>query len=299
MPHMKSYFKIVWKTRAIAVKLSKIVLRTNENVFTGIDMNILIDSKKIQSLYFDSLKERYQFNNCYFYQDKLERWLENNKVVCYSLNCGLILLVREAKYTKIYFMLNDFKELKDLVSIMDRNLDNLVIEIVVKGKAGVYNLNSIFSCRKILQYTRLRSSGKIVECDINKSLYCTQNDFQELRRIMDYTFCSIGDHIPSDEELQKFIESKNIIGIWDSNVLAGFIIFEDTKNTSYIRMICVDNAFQGRGLGDVLMSLYFSVHKGFKSFTLWCRVDNDAAMYLYTHKWNYKEENLYNYIYVI
>lgn len=262
-------------------------------------MDITTNGKKICDLYIEALKKRYAYSNCYFQLSDLESWLEEEKVSCWSLEQALVLLVCETGYTKLFFMSDDFAWLRWLEAFREKAPGTLTIEAVVRGEPGIYDFSARIPCREVVQYTRLRSSGQTAEYDGDDSLYCMESDFAELRRMMDHTFRPVGDHIPGDDELKCFLASGSVIGIRDNGSLAGFVIFEDMKKTSYIRMICVDEAFRGKGLGNELMRRYFSVHNGFKSFTLWCRVDNTPAMNLYKSRWNYREENLYNYIFIV
>lgn len=255
--------------------------------------------EQIYLIYSEVLKIRKKFSNCYFQPDELEKWIFEDRIVCYTSGDAVILLLKENDYVKIYFTSDDFEWLSDFMKIRNSSPDDYVIEVVSKGDLEDYDFSTKIHCKKVINYERLRGSGVIIDNSYEEFCYCTEEDYGNLRTMMDSTFNKIGDRIPTDEELRHFIETKSIIGIRDGKMLAGFLIFEDTKKTSYVRMICVNEACRGKGIGKKLMMSYFSEHRDFKGFTLWCRMDNEPALSLYMKRFDYKRENLYNRIYII
>ncbi len=259
----------------------------------------MITKEQIYHLYTEAIQKKYRYSNCYFQPQRFEEWLKEDAVSCYSFENSIIFLLNETDHIKVFFMSDDFEWINNFKIIVE-NIQNIyVIEIVTKGDPECYDLSTKIRCREIIKYERLRNGGEISESKTDEYFYCTEKDHKILREMMDSTFRPIGDHIPSDIELDGFIKSKSIIGIYDNESIAGFIIFEDTKKTSYVRMLCVNEKYRGKGIGNKLMQCYFSIHKDFKSFTLWCRADNTPALNLYINKWNYKKENLYNYIFIV
>ena len=254
---------------------------------------------QVNRIYTEALKSRKKFSNCYFQPDELEKWISEDRTVCYTSGRAVILLLKENGYVKVYFMSEDFEWLGDFMKIRNSSPDTFVIEVVSKGEPGDYDFSTKIPCKKVVNYERLRSGGITVDNSCKEFCYCAEEDYDDLRTMMDGTFNTIGDRIPTCEELRQFIETKSIIGIHNGKMLAGFLIFEDTKKTSYVRMICVNEACRGKGIGKKLMTSYFSEHRDFKGFTLWCRSDNKPALNLYMNKFDYKRENLYNRIYII
>ncbi len=262
-------------------------------------MEKITGKEQIYQLYLETIKNRYKYSNCYFQPDSMEEWLKADRITCYSSEQALLMLVNESDYLKLFFYADDFEWVHEIEKIKETSPDTMVIEVVTRGEPGDYDFNTMIACRAVVTYERLRSSGIPSESASQAYFYCTEKNHKELRNLMDRTFMPIGDRIPTDAELEQFLVSKSVIGIREDDQLAGFLIFEDMRKTSYVRMICVNEAFRGKGFGNELMKSYFSIHKDFKSFTLWCKADNRPALNLYMNKWNYKRENLYNYIFII
>ncbi len=76
------------------------------------------------------------------------------------------------------------------------------------------------------------------------------------------------------------------------------LVARDKEKTSYVRMICIDEKYRKKVLGNQLMNGYFKMHKEYKSFTLWYDINNTCAYSLY-QKWGYEPEDMYNLIFIL
>lgn len=262
---------------------------------------VKINSEYIYDKYIEAIECRFTYSNCYFQKEELNKWLAEGFVNCYCSEDSVVLTVQERGFIKLYYLADSFDWTGDLHGMKKHaGESDLVLEIVTRGNLGEYDLRKYFPFRKVIQYDRLRSKGmKEADMQDQQPLYCLKSDFMRLRNMMDETFHPIGDYIPSDEELTGFLAKQNIICVRGREQIDGFIIFEDKGKTSYIRMVCVSKNARGRGVGEQLMRMYFSIHQNYKGFTLWCRSDNTPAMRLYMKVGQYRNEDFHNYIFVV
>lgn len=243
----------------------------------------LTEVDDLPSQYRAAIESRYRYKNCYFQIAELDGWARDGLVRGYVIDGGLLIMKRENGFEKLYFLSNEMKWMARLQDIKKAlQIDSLVIEIVSRGEVNEYDVATYTTVQDVIRYDRMKSVGKRVELSERAvDCFCEESDFETIRAMMDETFNPIGDYIPSDEELRGFISSRSVICERDESRVVGFIIFEDKKKTSYIRMVCVDERYRGHHLGRKMLDNYFALHRDYKGFTLWCRSDNIAAKSLY------------------
>lgn len=244
----------------------------------------LMEVDDLPSQYRAAIENRYQYNNCYFQIAELDGWARDGLVRGYAIESGLLISKREKDFEKLYFLSDSMKWMGGMQDIKKAlQTDSLVIEIVSRGESNEYDIGKYTPVQEVIRYDRMKSVGKRVELNERATnCFCEKSDFETIRTMMDGTFNPIGDYIPSDEELRGLISSQSVICERDESRVVGFIIFEDKKKTSYIRMVCVDKRYRGRHIGRKMLDNYFALHRDFKGFTLWCRSDNIVAKSLYS-----------------
>jgi ribosomal protein S18 acetylase RimI-like enzyme len=243
------------------------------------------------------MKLRKKYSNSYISVNEFHDLCEQQRVSMYEDGTDYFLIKKEEGFEHLYYYCDSWDWL-DEMEIIKKEHPVLVLNIVQrKGEnKEEHLLKKGYSVYKIFQ--RMRRTGECLSNRDNKIEYCTDEDKRTLREMMDDTFDVLVDCIPSDDELYYFIKNGNIICVREGNCVAGFIIFEDKGKTTYIRMVCIDKTFQRKGIGQYLLDTYFQMHREYVSFTLWHDVNNQAAHGLYL-KNGYKEENMYDYIFLI
>ncbi len=254
-----------------------------------------IDQNQIVERYIKEIRQRRRFLNCQYSIRQIEELVHASKIFAYELENAFFLVENKGQLYNLYYLSDTMDWLQSL-SVLKEQYSQMVISIVGKH---LQEIETIFSENRYFAYKtyqRLRCTDKLI--DFANANYCDMTDKEALRQMMDNTFDVFSDHIPLDEELESFIANRQIICVRDNDLVAGFVIFEDKGKTSYIRMVCVDKGYQGKGIANELMKMYFYTHAEFSSFTLWYDVKNERARSLYK-KWNYEDEQLYNLIYIV
>lgn len=248
---------------------------------------------QILERYTQVVRERRKYSNCQFMTSEIEEKVQFGILFAYDLQDAFLMIEYRRELYYLYYTSNSWDWLSGL-DMLKEQYPQLIVSIVQRQTAETGFGEKGYPVYKT--YQRLRSRGNSVE--LSEADYCNEQDKYDLRKMMDDTFDILSDHIPTDEELELFVTNKQIICVRSDGKVAGFIIFEDKGKTSYIRMVCVDKDYQGKGLADDLMKMYFGIHQNYTGFTLWYDIQNDKAGSLYK-KWNYEEEGLYNIIFVI
>ena len=257
----------------------------------------LIKQEEAMKIYTEAVRTRKKYSNCYFSPNEFCHKLGKKKITVYKGEDALLLVEKGERTNSLYYMSDSYNWVCSLENIKASHKP-LVLNLVQKEESAekLPFLDYGYSVHKV--YQRLRKMGRLPDCKENTvSDYCGEEDRGRLRDMMDNTFDVFSDNIPTEEELNEFIKNKNIICIRMEHRVIGFIIFEDKGKTSYIRMVCIDRDYRGKGLGNKLMNIYFRLHSDYKSFTLWYDTENMAAYSLYL-RWGYEKESMYNFIFV-
>ncbi len=245
------------------------------------------------------VQQKTRYSNCYLTISELQKANDKSLLIAYQDDDVLLVLHRQEHYFALYFWCETWGWLAKLDTVKPYD-EKLVIGIVQKSGQELSTFFERYHFTPYRMYNRLRKKGVSIDL-LNKIdvSYCDEGDLIQLKEMMQSTFDPIGDNIPSDDELVDFLFNQAIICVRnDRGLIKGFIIFEDKGKTSYIRMVCVDKAYRGMGVGQQLMAMYFNIHSGFIGFTLWYAVDNKSAFGLYS-RYGYEQESIYNYIYVL
>lgn len=259
-----------------------------------------IAQNKLYDRYVEEIRARRKYSNCYLGLKEIQEKIKAHTIVGYEEVDGLLLIENQTKMYVVYYMSENWEWISELEKIKKPELP-LVISVVQRSSDGS-NFEQEFNERGYTlykKYGRLRADGTHIRIDDTiEADYCRLTDREQLRTMMDCTFDSKSDHIPEEDELDAFLTGNSIICVRENDLVKGFIIFEDKGKTSYIRMVCVSELCRGSGVGSKLMNMYFGIHEGYKSFTLWYDTNNIPAYALY-HKWGYEKEDMYNLIFVI
>lgn len=258
----------------------------------------IVNKEEALKIYSDNIANKNNYTNCYFSPVIIERWLIQGIMTLYRYEGnGFVIAVEKYNYISIYFNTNDFDWIKYLKSI-NKEYDKIVIEIVSKKYDNPYDINSRLTYSSMKKYVRYRRKGVDSCIKDYPAEYCTLDDIPYIEMMLKSSFDVIGDDIPSREELKNLIDNSSVICIKNSNILCGYIIFEDKGKTSYIRNVCVREDMRGQHISEKLMDMYLYLHREYKGFSLWCRADNYPAIKLY-ERYGYEGEGLYNNIYII
>lgn len=255
----------------------------------SINCNDILNSyKKIK-------KARKKYSNSYYSVNEIGEKCRECKLSAYETKTAFLIVEKQNQIDILYYFCDSWDWLEEIREIK-KNHQRLVMSIVQRNRE--YDIqNYEYSVYKI--YQRLRKNTNTVDFENNiMTEYCTLEDTDTLKYMMENIFDVFCDHIPTNKELENFISQKNIICVRVESIVVGFLIFEDKEKTSYIRMICIDEKYRRKGLGNQLMNGYFKMHKEHKSFTLWYDINNTSAYSLY-QKWGYEQEDMYNLIFVL
>ena len=110
-----------------------------------------------------------------------------------------------------------------------------------------------------------------------------EEDIPVVEFLFNRDFDPLCEQIPSREELISFIREKQLLVIRDKDTLAGFLVYEMTGKTWYLRYWYTDPAYRNRGVGSKLLKAALSQGAESTRQILWVLSDNGNAIKRYEH----------------
>ena len=125
--------------------------------------------------------------------------------------------------------------------------------------------------------------------------FATNNDIGLLNDALERNFDPLSEQLPSLEEIKDYIDCKQVLVLKERDNLCGFIIFEVTGMTWYLRYWFTSSAYRNQGIGAKLLKSSLSLAKDTKRQILWVISENVNAIKRYEH-FGFKRELLNDYV---
>lgn len=236
--------------------------------------------------------------NFYWDDNKHPYWIaEGSLVYKHSKNC--ILMVRHSKkFTNLFYITTSFAAFGELLNNLQ--LEGLLVaDVVCKGEGSAEQEafgNLGFEMYQHLY--RMSHVGRIVGSDWMQDprvKYGDKTDVVLVYNAMQKDFDPLAEQLPSLKELEDYADRKQLLVIKESDNLCGFLIFEITGFTWYLRYWYTSPDYRNKGIGASLLrtSLLYGIES--KRQILWVIADNENAIKRYEH-YGFKKENMNDYV---
>lgn len=245
-------------------------------------------------------------NNCYMTFEAIQEGIDQGKLLVFFEENIVVLLEKKNSHYKLYYFLSQKNKLdgswEDL-KIKLKGYRPLKLELLTKTDKAINNIvvsNLDFALYKIYIRKRILDTRLIrpykVKMDVE---FARLEDTDYIYGMLLDTFDLIADYIFDErEELVGLILNRNVLKVVLAGEIAGVLVFEDTKCTSYLQALCIKERCRNNGVGSSLLAKYINMHLGSTElFYLWVDKDNVNALGLY-NKFGYKEDGLKDNIYI-
>ena len=244
-------------------------------------------------------------NNCFLTYNEICSKIKNSELKVIEFDSVLFLIEDKESFSNLYFFqVMDTLYEADRINIELSRYKNISCNIVSKGQKG--DIKSLMEQWGFSLYKKYRR--KAVICQNVEKMYienkwldiktALKRDIDEIHKILGDNFDEITSFLPSKKELEKLICKEEILVVYDNNRIVSVLIFEDIGLKSYLRAICVKEAYRGQKMGYALMERYINSHiDQTELFYLWVEDTNENANQLYEGL-GYRDEGLVDNIYL-
>lgn len=210
----------------------------------------------------------------------------------YEVRCGetQFFVRRQPTFSNVYFMSrsadalgNDWKSFaseygngKWIVDLIGPDRVRQPLEDVMSSVG--------FSRLTTLQRMR-RKTPEDVELSSPDVERATLNDAEKIKELLDAYFIAEEEQIPSVEEIRKWIVAQSLYVMRGgaANPIDGFVIFDLSPATLYLRYWFVHPSARGKGVGGRLLKAMFAAGRDTKRQYFWVKTDNENAIKRYQH----------------
>ena len=236
--------------------------------------------------------------NFYWDENKHPYWIADGSLECeQSADC--ILMAHRCKgFSNIFYIATSYAALGEMLKAHHFD-ETLVVDVVCKGEGDIER--DAFANMGFVKYQhlyRMSHVGRIVGEDWlrdPRAKYGEKADTLLVFSAMQKDFDPLAEQLPSIRELEDYAKRKQLLVIKDGNKLCGFLIFEITGVTWYLRYWYTSPDYRNQGIGSGLLrtSLINGIYT--KRQIFWVIADNENAIKRYEH-YGFTRENMNDYV---
>ncbi len=226
--------------------------------------------------------------NIYPTQEKIEGWIAHNQLRAVRCGDSAFFLRRDRDFWRLDFCAPDADALRrDLGALRQLQTERVVSELV--GKAET--LDALLPALESAGLRRYKCLARMVRTAWKGTpaapgdgvVLPDKRDAPSILGLIEATFDRFAEQIPTQEEIEAAIYSRQILTLRCGEALAGLLYYETRGVTSTLRYWVVAPAFQGRSVGAALMRHYLATQEQVRRFVLWVDSDNQNAISKYGH----------------
>ena len=123
----------------------------------------------------------------------------------------------------------------------------------------------------------------------------TENDIPIVSEMLHKYFDEKTEQIPYDEELLDYARQGHVLVCEEGGQIAGFLIYELTTTTLYLRYWFTHPDYRDKKVGSRLLRRFFEEGKDTKRQLFWVIRNNENAIVRYKH-YGFAEENMFDFV---
>lgn len=236
--------------------------------------------------------------NFYWDDNKHNYWIEEGCFL-YEVYKDCILLIHiNQSFNSLFFISTDFDSVTSALKTI--NMDSTqVIDIVCKGD-GIAERN-FFKSIGFEDYRSLYRMSHIGQMAVSDTIldssvcYGSVEDSNIINEVFQQDFDPLCEQLPSLREIQDYANRKQLLIIKEGEQLCGFLIFEMTGVTWYLRYWYTSPKYRNKGVGTKLIKSALVLGKETKRQLFWVISDNENAIKRYEH-YGFRREDMNDYV---
>ncbi len=238
-----------------------------------------------------------------FYLDPVKLSLMISKGDCYAerIDNSFFIVKRSSLFWNVYFCSTSLEQLVcDLPKFQEQYGQQTMMFDIVGSKVQCLPIVAGFqgcNCEIESSFVRMKRLPDTTFEDPfeNKVIFADGIKVSEINHLLHVFFNERTEQIPYWEELLDFSQKGQILEFEEKGVLAGFLIFEKSPSTLYLRYWFTLPDFREQKVGSSLFRRFLEEGRDTKRQLLWVNCSNENAIKRYRH-YGFAEENMFDYI---
>ena len=238
--------------------------------------------------------------NFYWDENKHPYWIAQGSLLFEQSDSCVLMLHRSEEFSNLYYIATSFAAFGELMNNLQLD-GTLVADVVCKGEgAAELEAFAFWDFKKYQHLYRMSHVGQIVGSDWIQDArvkHAQETDVPLVYNCLQRDFDPLAAQIPSKKELGDYVGRKQLLVMKDGDKLCGFLIFEITGVTWYLRYWYTSPDYRNKGVGACLLKTSLLYGAKTKRQILWVIADNENAIKRYEH-YGFKKENMNDYVMV-
>jgi len=262
-------------------------------------MDKILSYEQIQSFVSDIRSHRKGFVSNFFWdQNKHPYWIADGHFFFLQKDACVLMVHQQEDFSNLFYIATDIEAVSTAIASVSFDT-TCVVDIVCRGDGEEEKTQLQRSDFSTYQHLfRMSHAGLLAddswEMD-SKVEFGTIDDVHALNIALKGNFDPLSEQLPSVDEIRDYIQRKQVLVIRDGINICGFIIFEITGMTWYLRYWFTSSNYRNQGIGAKLLKSSLFLAKETKRQILWVISDNENAIKRYEH-YGFKRELMNDYV---
>lgn len=237
-----------------------------------------------------------------FFADPVKHglWIEKEDCFTERDNNTLFIIKQNPFFWNVFYCATTLEALKNDIELLQSKYPETEMMFDLVGRdIQCQPLIELFKETGFKEATSLVRMNRMTEPMVftpdNSVRYASEKDLPIISQYLHQYFDERTEQIPYDEELLDFIKQKHVLVCEEREQVAGFVIFELSALTLYLRYWFTHPDYRNRKVGSKLLRRFFEEGKNTRRQLFWVIQTNENAIKRYKH-YGFKDENMYDYI---
>lgn len=234
-------------------------------------------------------------------REKIEIWISKNEFHKIEIGEVIYFLRSNTDFYNLFFIASSNEELdKSLSQLLISFSDEIFILDIVQ-RVEFSDVLNIFCNKSFNLYTtlvrmnRLNHQADLLYISTDGIKEASRHHLTTLNKMFHSFFDKKAEQLPDEKELVNWIENKNVLIYEEENQIGGFLVYEITGNTLYLRYWFVHPDFRDKRIGSKLFNEFEIKGKDTNRHLFWVIRSNENAIKRYKH-YGFVEEKMYNFV---
>jgi len=246
-------------------------------------------------------KRRGFLTNFYLDVEKHSVWIDKGVLFFLWEGDTCFLIRKKEKFWNVYFVSTGFEDLEKGIRMLEINSEGAPLMVDVVGRkdqcgalVGLFLKCGYRFSTTFVRMTRIPSVGEKWLASEKVKLVSLEK-VKEIEELLYQFFEDKNEQIPYYEELAFYAKLGHVLACVENDKMMGFLIYEKSPSTLYLRYWFVHPDFRDKKVGSDLMNRFLEQGKDTKRQLFWVRQDNENALNRYRH-YGFKEDDMFDYI---
>ena len=233
-------------------------------------------------------------------EEKHGLWIEKGDCYIERVENTLFIVKTNLSFWNVYYYSTNIETFSSDLELFNTSHAGMTMMYDQVGRhAQCERLVKLFEekgCMKATSLVRMSRMTAPMNYKLDNTVrYASEKDIPLISNQLHQYFNERTEQIPYDEELRNYTQRNHVLVCEESGVISGFLIFELTNTTLYLRYWFTHPDYRGRKVGSRLLRRFFVEGKETKRQLLWVIRTNENAIVRYRH-YGFKEEDMFDYV---